>query len=196
MIKTTGLDMNSGNHSTQFTFLKFYLMTSSAAYSASDPTGAVDPYQWSPVPSLQRSDADVTLMMLAQNAITYLAPSNDPWMPAHLTAEGNGIRIWVGDYDVNLMGCIDQYQICNPNIPGDAGCTALSGSVKVMNSLGQPEGLLGMNAEQRWTIQRFLVTSIFRSMFYAVQGRGASALNGSFYAHPISFSLSALFIFN
>jgi hypothetical protein len=142
--------------------------------------GASVPYQWSPVPPLQRSDADVTLMMLTQNDVTYLAPSDDPWMSAHITGEGDGQRVWVGDHDVNLLGCIDQYQICNPNIPGDAGCTALSGAFKVSDSLSQPSGLLGMNAEQRLTIQRFLLTSFFRSMYYAVKGRGASALNGTF----------------
>jgi hypothetical protein len=165
-------------------------MANSAVNSIAFKPGAPVPYQWSPAPSLQRSDADVTLMMLAQNDVTYLAPSDDPWMPAHVGGEGDGQHIWVGEYDVNLMGCIEQYQICNPNIPGDAGCTALSGSLEVFDSFGQPDGLLGMNAEQRSTIQRFLLTSIFRSIYYAVKGRGASALNGSF--HTCSLFLQSV----
>jgi hypothetical protein len=137
------------------------------------------PDSWAPVHSLQRSDADLTLIMLSQNDVAYLAESNDPWMPAHISGEGDGIVIWVGDYIVNLMGCMDQYQICNPNIAGDAGCTELTGSLKVMDSIDLDTSL-GMNDQQMSTIDRFMVTSIFRSMFYAVKGRGASALNGTF----------------
>src|SRR5437763_13064761 len=62
---------------------------------------------WDPVPLLNRTDADVTLMILNQNDIGYLDRSDDPWMPAH--HESNGI--WVGDAAVNIMACIDQYQI-------------------------------------------------------------------------------------
>jgi hypothetical protein len=64
---------------------------------------------WRPDPKLNRRDANVTLMMLAQNEVSYLAPSNDPWMPAHTQDVTISSSIWVGDFDANLLGCTDQY---------------------------------------------------------------------------------------
>jgi hypothetical protein len=150
----------------------------SAVYSPVDTTGneTAGLGGWTPAAPLQRSDADVTLFMLAQNAVAYLAPSDDPWMPAHQEGLENGAPVWVGDHDVNLMGCIDQYQICNPSVPGDAGCTDLSGAFEALLFTGLPQ--LKMNDYQLQTVIRLLQAPFFRSMYWAVQGRGASALNG------------------
>ena len=86
---------------------------------------------WEPDATLNRTDADITLMMLSQNDIVYTAPSDDPWMPAHIevnnptSSTSSRQKVWVGDYYVNLMGCIDQYQICNPNKNDPSACTKL-----------------------------------------------------------------------
>jgi hypothetical protein len=157
----------------------------SAVYAAATPDGTLG--GWTPAAPLQRSDADVTLFMLTQNAVGYLAPSDDPWMPAHDEVEGDiALTTWVGDHDANLMGCMDQYQICNPNIPGDAGCTELNSATNVLVQTGLP--LLMMNDYQRQTAVRFLQTP-FRSMYWTVQGRGASALNGKRWITSSNFLL-------
>jgi hypothetical protein len=149
----------------------------SAVYAVAAPNGTIPIALggWAPAAPLQRFDADVTLLMLAQNAITYLAPSDDPWMPAHTEVPGNHAPSWFGDHDLNLMGCAEQYQICNPNILGDAGCTELNSAPTVLLQTGLP--LLKMNDYQLQTATRFLETP-FRSIYWTVQGRGASALNG------------------
>jgi hypothetical protein len=116
--------------------------------------------------------------MLAQNDVAYLVPSDDPWMPAHQPGTGDGMTIYVGDHDVNLLGCVDQYQVCNPNSPASSSCSALTGALKLINSLGQSATSLGLNDQQQATVNRFMETSIFRGMYYSVNGRGASALNG------------------
>jgi hypothetical protein len=120
---------------------------------------------WDPVPLLNRTDADVTLMMLNQNDIAYLEPSDDPWVPAH--HESNGI--WVGDADVNIMACIDRYQICNPNKGnGLSACTKLSGEVLVLAELGLPGNAADLNYHQLWTAGRILEVAIMMNMYHAV----------------------------
>jgi hypothetical protein len=151
---------------------------SSSVYSAAIPPGMEPTSPWSPLPALARSDADVTLMVLEQNTLIYKTPSDDPWMPAHISDPDIIPRFWMGDYDLNLMGCIEQYQICNPNLDRDTGCTKLSGSTILMASFIEPEARIGLTRNQMATVDRFLVTSSYNTMNTAVSGRGAAALNG------------------
>jgi hypothetical protein len=131
--------------------------------------------EWEPVSELNRTDADVTLMMLTQNAIGYLARSDDPWMPAH-TPVGD---TWIGDYLVNLLACIDQYQICNPNKgAGPSACTKLSGQVPVLAELSLPGNAADLSLHQYWTAARILTVAVTMNMYNAIESRGASALNG------------------
>jgi hypothetical protein len=130
---------------------------------------------WKPDPLLNRTDADVTLMMLNQNAVDYSAPSDDPWMPAHKPIGSN----WEADHALNLLACLDQYQICNPNKGNDpTACTKLSGEVPVTAELESPGNAVGLNKPQYWTVTRILPVALLMNMFNIVQGRGASALNG------------------
>lgn len=108
----------------------------------------------------------------------YLTPSDDPWMPAHISDTIEEIQRWLGDHDINLMECIDQYQICNPNRDEESGCTILGGSLSAVHDLSRRSTELAMNEQQVWTAARFLITASHRTMYYNVQGRGSSALNG------------------
>jgi hypothetical protein len=133
--------------------------------------------EWKPDALLNRTDADITLAMLNQNDIGYPAPSDDPWMPAHIKL--NSTDFWIGDYSLNLMACIDQYQICNPNTgSGPSSCTMLSGQVPVIAELGVPGNTVGLNEYQMGAANRILITADTMSIYYAVASRGASALNG------------------
>lgn len=126
--------------------------------------------QWQPIPKLNRTDADVSLYYLAHNSMVYLSPSFDPWISAH--AKLDGVDSYYGSPTTSLMGCIDQYQICDPNRPRATGCSKLG-------SLLQVPGIhLGLNNHQIATAGRFMETAYDRSMFRSVQGRDASALNG------------------
>ncbi|EAW06581.1 uncharacterized protein ACLA_082720 [Aspergillus clavatus NRRL 1] len=149
--------------------------TLKAIYSQADSTGILhnEGTMWFPDPSLNRTDADLTLMMLAQNSVNYVTPSDDPWMPAHVDLNVT----YMGDYYVNLLGCIDQYQFCNPNLAGDAGCTKLGGIHSVAQDMILRNQRLSFSEDQATTIGRFLSAADYRSMYYAVQGRGGSALN-------------------
>ncbi|KAE8349837.1 hypothetical protein BDV28DRAFT_52778 [Aspergillus coremiiformis] len=145
--------------------------------SQGDPTGSFHSSgaMWVPDPSLNQTDSDLTLFMLAQNGIIYESPSDDPWIPAHILL--NGTTSYIGEYRINLMGCTDQYQICNPNLEGETGCSKLGAVVSVLQDITNRISSLQFNSDQIAAMGRFLVTSSQRSMFYAVQGRGGSALN-------------------
>ena len=120
----------------------------------------------------------MTLMLLAQNDVLYEGPSNDPWMPAHsVLDEVQYPNTFLGDFYLNLLGCVDKYQICNPNRDAATGCTELSGALDVLMEFTNPANPYGINLYQEETIVRFLSTAMYRNMNYAVAGRGASALN-------------------
>jgi hypothetical protein len=133
--------------------------------------------QWEPDPSLNQTNSDITLLMLSQNGMLYSLPSDDPWMPAHRMINFTTGTVYVADYYVNLMGCIDQYQICNPNMPKNSGCSVLGGIEPVFFDITRSEPL-GFNAIQLVTADRFLRTGPSRGMYFNVEGRGAAALNG------------------
>ena len=120
----------------------------SATYSLAD---RVSP--WQPIPDLNRTDGDVTLIMLNQNDIYYEVPSDDPWIPAH--TKTNKGDIYIRDYYANLLGCVDQYQVCNPNT-GHSACTKLSGFGPVLHELGVPGNTADLNYPQTWAAVRIL----------------------------------------
>jgi hypothetical protein len=136
------------------------------------------PSTFTPVKQLSRVDADVTLMMLNQNGVAYLKHSDDLWMPAHRTyPESPGF--FFGDFDANLLGCIDQYQICNPQLSNKSrACTSLTSSSLIIPELLTRKNEVGLNSDQIATMGRFLGMSVNRLMFSSVDGRGQTALNG------------------
>jgi hypothetical protein len=83
---------------------------------------------WIPAPQLNRTDADVSLFFLAPNSIEYDSPVDDPWFSAHretnVTRNGVFYEWFFTDYFIHVLGCVDQYQFCNPTTEN---CTPLSG---------------------------------------------------------------------
>ncbi|TID15568.1 hypothetical protein E6O75_ATG07896 [Venturia nashicola] len=126
--------------------------------------------KWEPIPALNRTDADVTLFYLAHNSMVYLSPSNDPWIKASDPLIGGS---FYGNPLTSLMGCIDQYQICNPTRSRETGCSKLGSMVQVLGiNLG-----LDLNLHQLATAGRFMETGYDRTMHMSVRGRNAYALN-------------------
>lgn len=98
------------------------------------------------------------MMMLNQNNMGYLEPSYDLWMTA-LVPTTNSLNntnfttsMWTKSYQANLLVCTDQYQICNPNRPGNetTQCTKLGGilSTSFASFTTDPTKYLGFNAAQ------------------------------------------------
>ncbi|KAK3615282.1 hypothetical protein LTR22_027495 [Elasticomyces elasticus] len=119
---------------------------------------------WTPAPALNRTDADVTLMILAQNSVGYDVPCDDPWLSAHIDAGD-----WLADNYFSTLGCIDQHQFCNPNLDAsNGGCTSLTGSTTIVDE-----------AFAIATASRILTAVRWGSIHDSVNGRGASALLAS-----------------
>ncbi|KAI9699287.1 MAG: hypothetical protein M1836_002897 [Candelina mexicana] len=131
---------------------------------------------WRPIAALNRTDADITLLFLEQNSITYQAPCDDPMFSAHDAYNISSTVFYRSDRFVNVMGCIDQHQYCNPNALGqDNACTELSSS----GGAGFAISLLRANDIQILTASRLAVEISSLTTYGSINGRGASALRAS-----------------
>ena len=119
--------------------------------------------------------------MLNPNDVYFEVPSDDPWIPAHqnITSPEHNVTIYGPDFLVNLLGCVDQYQICNPN--KGKGCTNLSGQKAALHQIGLSGNAADLNEHQTWAALRIMENALSMSLYMAVQGRGATALNGQSY---------------
>lgn len=131
--------------------------------------------------------------MLNQNTVVYQTMSDDPWMPAHTPIDDSNSS-FVGDYDLNLLACAEQYQICNPNAANNsARCTQLSGQLPILWELASPTNTVGLNEYQQYTVNRIQSHASWMNIFNAVIGRGAAALNGKF-SSVLSYSSKVLIV--
>lgn len=90
-----------------------------------------------PIAELQRLDADVFLIFLSVNAITFAAETNDPWFRATEmvgykvadTDEASGrIPVYYPEEPASPMACALQDQICDLSLPEGSRCTPLGAS--------------------------------------------------------------------
>ena|SRR6266487_149329 len=105
---------------------------------------------WDPIPPLKRADALVSIYTVAQNSIVYLKPVYDPLFLAN---EGTAFKsgnttFYIPKYFFNTIGCIDQYQFCNPN---NMGCTAATSLEK---AYFQGRDILDLNTQQKAILTR------------------------------------------
>ena len=103
---------------------------------------------WDPITPLKRTDADVSLHFLGQTSVMYHQPVLDPMFSATtaMPYSDNG-TFWVPDRNVSVLGCIDQYRICN----SDRGaCTPLSGVIDLYSAITR----IGLNDAQLATALR------------------------------------------
>lgn len=85
--------------------------------------------------------------------------------------------LYLADYFLTSIGCIDQYQICNPVSSGldgqSAWCTSLNGYYQVLREAYD----IGLSDYQLATVAAVIGNAEWLSnMFYAVDGRGSAAL--------------------
>ena len=146
---------------------------------------------WLPIPALRRDDADVTILFLAQNIVTYTAPVLDPWFhatftvqPSHLNAENSTYPVQpsldVGEDDTmyransvtNVLACADRHQFCSP---ARQTCTPLTS----VSRLGAAADALDPSDVQRDTAQSLLDAARWASTYHSVHSRGAAALRAA-----------------
>lgn len=132
---------------------------------------------WKPVPALLQRNSDLSLFFLAANTLAYGAPVSDPFFSANiprtvLGPTNTNMTVYDSDDFVNVLGCIDQHQYCNPN---NNKCTTLMGSESTINEI------LALNM----SVKQFSIAALIApqqpvlSIFNSVNGRGSGALRAS-----------------
>lgn len=117
---------------------------------------------WVPIPPFERADAEVSIYVIAQNSITYLGPVYDPLFLADgdLAIQVGNTTSYIPNHFFNTMGCIDQYQFCNPN---NRGCTAATSLIKAYD---QGIDILDLNAQQKAVLNRTSFAFVGCSSFW------------------------------
>ena len=131
---------------------------------------------WLPIPALNRTDADVSIIMIAPNSMRFAAPNNDPVFGAHqlssyLDYQGQNHSWYSPQYRVSVISCAEQQQICNPN---NGACTPLVGTMSLLRQSLTPE--VGLNAVQQGIMERISVVVPYTSVYQTVHPRKDSAL--------------------
>jgi hypothetical protein len=88
-------------------------------------------------------------MFLSTNDVLFRGEVNDPWFSAHkfvsnFTDLNRPVEagLYARDDAARVIGCLQKYQFCNPNLPNDARCTGLGGldpSLEAANKLWQSD---------------------------------------------------------
>ncbi|KAH7418542.1 hypothetical protein BKA64DRAFT_202525 [Cadophora sp. MPI-SDFR-AT-0126] len=90
---------------------------------------------FTPIEALNAPNSTVSLVFASFNGYS-VAPSDDLWLPSHKVLEVSvndpgyaprNITVYTPDKPVNVLGCTEQHQFCNPNRPMDSEsrCTPL-----------------------------------------------------------------------
>ena len=131
---------------------------------------------WHPIPALRRIDADVSLFLLAPNTVLYEGAVNDPFylatIPSTMNINGTDYPYYVSDRYVNVLGCTDQHQFCNP---ATGNCTELTASDPVFQEILT----IGFNEVQTMTALHLGVSILFLNTYFSVNSRGANAFRAS-----------------
>ncbi|KAI6777574.1 uncharacterized protein J7T54_004870 [Emericellopsis cladophorae] len=133
---------------------------------------------WVPIPSLNRTDADVSAILIAANLLTYAQSVDDPVFQANGSIKdpirslelGTEQVMYLSDYTLRVVACADQHEFCDP-ISG--ACSGLDGHL----GGGVRELLRTVNNNQAATIVRIQHDSQLYTMEGSVRSLGA---NGKF----------------
>ncbi len=125
-----------------------------------DPFGFSD---FDPVPELNSTDADVTLVFLVKNAVFFGLVSDPLFSAQDVWYQGETPYYYSLDR-VSVLGCVEQHQLCNPNVKGAHGAggrTAPNGLYSLGWTNASRVDSISLNARQTATATRLRSTSIF-----------------------------------
>ncbi|KAL9114976.1 MAG: hypothetical protein Q9227_001219 [Pyrenula ochraceoflavens] len=138
---------------------------------------------WTPLPAMNKSRADITLLFLSMNGIRFSRPSDDPVFSAHL--EGGSITTTDGE-KVSWYDPDHYVSVCNPiqkpssssssdsDEEEDMLCTPLVGSTDFLHYA--TDATYSFTPLQQGAIDRISAIAQFTNIYSAVNMRGASAL--------------------
>lgn len=154
-------DFNATDYTHQY---NDHTVMDSVSYMLSSQTHNAGPIGiiggWNPIPEINRTDADVALLFLMQNGVSYSEPVDDPIFAAHDVMDLSGYLAGAVYYNtdnyVTTMGCTDQYKICNPE---NKQCTDLMGIMQILPWIAENNNdRLNLN-----TIQQAIAIRLMRS---------------------------------
>ena len=131
---------------------------------------------WVPISALNRTDADVSMVMITPNSMRFDTRNNDPVFGAHdmssyLDFQGQNYTWYSPRYWVSIIACAEQYQVCNPST---GACTPLVGTMSLLQQSLAPK--VGLNAIQQSVMERIAVVGPYTSVYQTVNPRKDSAL--------------------
>jgi hypothetical protein len=141
---------------------------------------------WIPIPDFNRTDADVSMFLLAPNSVLYSHPNVDPFFSATtelnttITVLDTNTQLTYTFYDtdhyVYMIGCTDQYQICNSAKPGSDGEPTLCTPLGPIFPLLAENLNISLNDYQSVTATSLILSLNGGGMSGSVDGLGSSAL--------------------
>jgi hypothetical protein len=111
----------------------------------------------------------VDLFFISSGRTQYLGPVTDPLF---FTETGDNIIEWTPNRPVSVLGCTEQHQFCNPNVPQNSGCTPLTN----FNGAAKAAQKLPFNAWQSNVAKRLVGASSFTTLSTYLATRRVSAL--------------------
>ena len=111
-------------------------------------------------------NGDVDVLFL-QTELVYLNPVDDPWFAAHteIVPKGADAPFYMTDNNPSNIGCINQHQFCNPNLPIGSACTDLTG---VFLAYNQSISDLSFSPTQNATFTRLAEAAVAASRDHVV----------------------------
>ena len=135
---------------------------------------------WTPIPELNRTDADISIVFLSQNGVFYLSPVDDPFFAAHQPFQDwTNETFYSPDHAISAVACADQYQLCT-NYPSNGSSQLCGGPLN--SKFGTVETMTRLqvnNMIQVAAIPRLFNASFWAQIYQSVNGRGASALRAT-----------------
>lgn len=133
-----------------------------------------------PVPAINASNADVSLLFIASNSVRYQEACQDPVFSATDLVEdeslGMQVRYFNPDRYVNVVGCTEQYRICNPT---NNKCTEKLGIMQFQQTLIENDDELKLNSLQNATATRLVLALQVTSIYHQTYTRLGGALQAS-----------------
>lgn len=126
-----------------------------------------------PIPELVSNDGDLLLIFLSANDFRYSAPVDDDWYAAHQRGNGNTSWVLIGntstevpyylaDEPASVLGCQLSYQVCDPTLPPDQGCSPLGGEMDA--NFGFTEPRTRRERAIYWVFDTFYMFDIIRTL--------------------------------
>ncbi|GAM87608.1 hypothetical protein ANO11243_056350 [Dothideomycetidae sp. 11243] len=137
------------------------------------------PSFWTPIPVLNRTDGDVTVMVVIPGSIESLIRNDDPVFGTNVydhnmtMPDGTVQEFYTSKDYTTSIGILESYMVCQVN---GTGCTPADGAFNLLANAFNTSAGSNFNAVQLHTIARVTLLAQQMLVYNVVSERGASAL--------------------